>query len=563
MRLLHASPLIAAALIGCRNDYALTVAQETEPVTLKVTSPEYGQFMGEEQIRVAGVVTPPGTVVVVEDEAVLSSEEDGSFEVLLPVDGPYRIVEVVAAEFRERIPVFSGNDPEDTWPGGLSARLLPRGLDRIGAEVGALIDNTGWSTTISSQLPGVSGDWYAITPVGVVHDPTVVALEGVTGGIDTAVSLRNVGIEYSMELDLGIITITEPITLIFNEIALGATAIPVLESDGTLTLELTDADLVMDDPDFEFGVLEGWVIEWLLDNIGGFILEPLTEFLLDFVLAEFGVLELGGPLAFETDLLGTSLALELADVGGDPDGVRAGLAVGINEPVSSVFDVTTPQPEDGDPSHVAVGIHEGLLDVLLGGELLGMLDQELDLGGSFGDILGAGVEQLPGGDQVPSNDGWCFSLDPGTATVARMQTGIEPLAVLYVPDLIVSFGTKQGAVCEDWLVASLAAEINVEVSEGAKLGIDIATPEGAILYYGAEGWDEDEVVAGLGDYIGGLVGLLGGVAEIDLGDLLGGTELIPGLAPVSISVVDSQPLYNEDGTWTEGLYSVTLTLWDE
>ena len=423
------SPLLLLTLLGCRNDYKIH-AQELEPVSLTVTSPEYGAFLGDADVRVAGVVSPPGTIVVIEDEAVMSSEVDGSFQVDLPVDGPYRIVEVVAADQRVRVPVFSGHDPEETWPGGLSARLLPSGLDRIGTELGALIDNTGWSEQLSALLPSVSGDWYAITPVGVVHDPTVIALEGVDGGIDTAVTLTNVGIEYTITIDLGFLVLEEPLSLLFGEVALGATAVPVLDADRMLSLELTNANLVMDDPDVTISILEGWIVEWLLEGLSDWILEPLSELLLDFVLDQFGVLEIGGPLAFETDLLGTPLAMELADIGGDVEGVRAGLAVGIGEPVSSTFDVVTPSPESGDPSHVALGVHEGLLDVMLGSELLGMLDQQLELGGSFGDIIGAGVEQLPGGSQAPSGDGWCFSMEPGTATVARMQTGIDPLAVL-------------------------------------------------------------------------------------------------------------------------------------
>lgn len=561
MRTIYAASALAIALVGCKNDYKLT-AQEIEPASFSLTSPEYGAFLGEDDILVAGTASPAGSVVIVNDQAVVSDAETGAFQATMPVDGPYRIVEVIAGEQRERVPVFSGHDPEETWPGGLSARLLPEGLDRIGSELGGVIDSTGWADLITDSLPSVSGDGYSIIPDGVIHDPTVVVLEGVDGGVDTAVSLRNVGISYTATVDVLGYPLEAPISLIFGEIALGAVAVPSLDGDKNLTLELTDPALVLDTPDVTIGLLEGWVLEWVLELVSDWIIEPLTGWLLDFVLAEFGVLELGGPLAFDTDLLGTALSMSLADIGGDFDGVRAGLAVGIGEPAADDFTVMIPSAEEGDPSHAALGVHEGLLDVMLGSELLGMLDQQLSLAGSFGDIIGAGVTQLPGGNDAPDGDGWCFSIEPGTATVARMQTGVDPLAVLYIPDMIVDFGVQQGDDCEDWLRASLAAEVQLGVTNGSALEIDLVVPEGAILYYGADDWDEDEVVAALGDYVGTLIGLLGGFVELDLGELLGSTELIPGLSPVSLSINDSQPLLNEDGSWTEGLYRVSVTLWD-
>ncbi|MFT4978318.1 MAG: hypothetical protein ACI8S6_004226 [Myxococcota bacterium] len=535
-------------------------AQEIEPASFSLTSPEYGAFLGDEDILVAGIASPPGTTVIINDQAVASGE-DGTFSMTMPVDGPYRIVEVLAGDQRERVPVFSGHDPEDTWPGGISARLLPAGLTRIGTELGGVIDSTGWADLLGDSLPSVSGDGYSILPDGIVHDATVVVLEGTDGGVDTAISLRNVGIEYTIGVDVFGTTLEAPMSLIFGEIALGAVAVPALDSDGIITLELTDPSLVLDSPDVTISILEGWVLEWILELVSDWIIEPLTDLLLDFVLAEFGVLELGGPLAFETDLLGTALSMVLADIGGDYDGVRAGLAVGIGEPASETFTVAMPTAEEGDDSHAALGVHEGLIDVMLSSQLLGMLDQQLDLAGSFGDIIGAGVAQLPGGSDIPDGDGWCFSIDPGTATVARMQASVAPLAVLYIPDLVVEFGIQQGSSCEDWLVASLATEVQLNIEDGSALGIDLVVAEGAILYYGADDWNEDEVVAGLGDYVGTLIGFLGGAFSLDLADLLGGTELIPGLSPLSIEVTDSEPLLNEDGTWTEGLYRVSVDLW--
>lgn len=551
--------VIVLSLIGCRSDYAIEVV-EPEPVSLTVTSPEYGVFLGEDAALVTGVVSPPQTLVVVQDVAV-TPEEDGSFSALVPVEGPYEIIEVLAVDQRVRVPVFSGHDPQDTWPGGISARLLPAGLDRLGEELGALIDATGWADALASSLPALEGDGYAVTPVGISYAPTVVALTGVDGGIDTVITLDDVGVDYLLAAEVFGYAFEADVSVYFGQIGIGAVAIPSLDDDRMLSLALTDTTLALDDPDIEIGALEGWLLEWAIELVTDWVLEPLTELVLDYVLDSWGTIELGGPLAFATDLMGTAINLEVAEVGGDEEGVRAGLAVGIGEDVDADFSVTVPSADDSQ-AHLAIGLHEGLLDTILSGELLSMLQQDIELSGSFGEIIGAGVAALPGGEDAPDGDGWCLSLDPGPATVVRLQEHTAPLAVLYIPDLQVDIGIEQGAVCETWLAASLAMEVGLNVEDGAVLGIDLAVPEGAVLAYGAEDWDEDEVVAALSSWLGTIVSLIGGVAEIDLGSLLSGVSVVDGLSPMSPAITGSAVLYDEDGQWTEGLYSVSMTLWE-
>jgi hypothetical protein len=546
--------------VGCRNDYEIITA-EVESVSVEVFSPDYGEFLGTEGAWVTGMVSPASTVVVIEDE-VAAVGEDGSFSHFVAVDTPYRIIEVLAQAERVRVPVFSGQDPEDSWPGGLSARITPTGLTRIGEEIGALIDASGWAQSLEAVLPSISDSSYGLTPVGISHDPSAIVLTGVDSGVDTVITLNNVAIEYDGWIDVLGYVIEVPISLGVGTIGLGAVAVPTLDDDRMLTLELTDTTVAFDDPDISISVLEGWVLEWVLELVSDWIVEPLSELLLDLVLSQWGTLELGGPLAFATDLLGTEIALEVAEVGGDPSGLAAGIAVGIDEPISEVFAVATPVVEDGDTSHLELGLHEGLIDTMLSSELLGMLEQSLELSGSFGDIIGAGVMLFPGGNEAPDGDGWCLSMDPGTATVARLQPSVEPLAVIYIPDLIVNIGIQQGSQCEDWLVASLAAEVSLAVEDGASLKLGIDVPEGAVLYYGASEWEEDEVVAALGGYVGTMVSLLGGFTDLDLSSLFGDFTLIEGMSPLSIAITDSAILLDSEGEWSEGLYQVSMELWD-
>jgi len=138
------------------------------------------------------------------------------------------------------------------------------------------------------------------------------------------------------------------------------------------------------------------------------------------------------------------------------------------------------------------------------------------------------------------------------------------LAYLFVPDLKVEIGIMDGNDCDDWIVASLAAEIGLVVEDGSVLNIDLKIPEGKLLYYGADGYDEEEVLPALANYLETMIGLVGGFAQIDLGDILGGgggmgTEELP-LGDLQLQIIDSHSLWNENPE-IEGLYAISLNLW--
>ena len=84
------------------------------------------------------------------------------------------------------------------------------------------------------------------TPVGVVHDPTVVVMTGAEDGLAVDFSLRGVGVEYELwYYDWSQQMVVEPMSLVFDEIAIGATAVPNMDENGVLIFSLTDADLTM------------------------------------------------------------------------------------------------------------------------------------------------------------------------------------------------------------------------------------------------------------------------------------------------------------------------------
>ncbi len=560
--------LAAMLLVGCRADYSFVPVDET--LILEVTSPVYGSFLGEADAQVEGKVYPDDAIVMVEG-VELEDLSHGAFRTAVPVDHAYRIVDVEAWHgdqyLRERVPVFSGHDPADTWPDGATGRLLPGGLDVLGAQMGGMIDELGWADMITDAMPSYESEFISFYAVGASHEPTVVVLDAVEGGIDVGIALNELVLAYEVVVDVYGYTWSADISFGYGLIQITAMATPWIDDDGIIWLELSETGIALDEPDAEFGDLEGWVVEWILELLNDYVSEPLGEWLLDWILSEFGTFELGGPVAFEQDLMGTLVSAELYDLAGDEEGLALGLGVAIDEPLPETSpDIAVPGLDEAPEAHAVLGLHEGLLDIMLGDTLLGMLDQGMDLGGFMGDMIGGFMENLPGGDDIPDNDGWCFSIEPGDAYVVRMQEGIDPLAVLYLPDLQVEVETMQGSSCEDWLEASLAVELGLVVSdEGTVIGVDLEVVEGAVLDYEAEpGWDEAEVVDGLAGFLESIMSLLGGMVEIDLNELLGGSEdpLGMGIA-LQPRIVDSVPLEDADGAWTEGLYAVSLDVFAE
>ncbi|MBO84329.1 MAG: hypothetical protein CL927_03130, partial [Deltaproteobacteria bacterium] len=197
--------------VGCKTDYNIkTYLEDEPPLALDVTSPEYGVFLGDEAAVVEGVVAPNNAVLEVEGERVYPNA-DGSFRVEVPVDYAYRNLDVKASlrsqELAWRTPVFRGEDPSLTWPGGISLRLLPQGMERMGTFVGQIIDDTGWSTQLAALLPAFESDIVQVRPIGIFHEPTSVILYPMDDVIGAGVTLSNIKLEYEVAVDwLGLST---------------------------------------------------------------------------------------------------------------------------------------------------------------------------------------------------------------------------------------------------------------------------------------------------------------------------------------------------------------------
>ena len=558
--------------VGCRNDYNIkSQYQDQEPLVLEVTGPDYGVFLGSEPATVTGTVSPTHAVLMVEGERVYPNT-DGSFTVDLPVEHAYRNLDVKASlgeqEARWRTPVFRGEDPSLTWPDGVALRLLPQGMDRMGNFVGQIIDDTGWAEQISAILPAYDGSIFQIRPIGVFHEPTDVLLFPLDEAIGAGVSLRDIKLEYEVAVDS--FGASVELSIAFSEVAIDATLEPWLDGDGVLWLGLADPDLTLGEADLVLGPVDGWLGELIIDAVNEWVVEPLADLLLGFVIDQFAELEVGGPLAGELDLLGTPMSFALAELYTEELGLGADLGIGIGSPAPTtglgiaIPDETTPGTGDAD---AAIALHEGLLQVAIGDLLFDLFDTQLDaILGMAGPLLGNLITALPGGEQAPADAQWCFEFAPGEAYVARMHNGVAPLGSIYLPDFGITAGMQSGAVCDPWLEVSMATEIDLVVEDGSKLGFDLSMPEGAVLYYGAEGVDEDEVVEALGYSLAGTLSPLLGSFAIDLGDILGGgaTDTDSPLSGITgnldIEIQDSQRFDSGPGAADESLYAVSIGL---
>lgn len=569
---MRAIALVPALLLlgACKNEGE--IVREEPQVSLEVFTPTYGEFMGDRAATVTGHVDPWWVPLRIEGELV-RVQRDGTFTAEVPIDHAYRILDV-EAEYntqyqRVRVPVFRGQDPIDSWPGGMTMRLTPAGLAKIGEGLGAMIDASGWDQQIFDQLPSTSFSGITIAPVSVSHDPTVVELNPAEDGVDVLLSFRNLAINYEISGSWNNQPWSAPMSIGYGRIGVGLRGAPNVDDAGMLSLVLSDGEIALDDPDVVIAGLDGWLVELILDGVGALI-EPLGEGMLDMVMSQFGTFDLGGPYVFETDLMGTAMEIRLSEVYGDLDGVAAGLGLGLDEP-AIVGPLPIPTPTSDSPDvHAGLGLHEGILQLALSnGDLLSMLEQDITLPGMFGEIIGGQMERLPGGEQAPSGDGWCVALHPQPAQVVRLQSGLAPWIVLYLPDVEVDIGTVQLGGCQTWLKASLAFELGLDVRSGTVLTMNLLTPEGAVLEYGAERgtWEELEVIDGLSGFLGGLIDLMGANFTIDLADFfgdLGSTSNDPtlsALGDLQPRILDSQPLLNEDGTHQEGLYMISLGLW--
>jgi hypothetical protein len=575
-RALLARPAVSGSLVlsvlllpACAGSVTARVDRE---VSLTLLSPTYGEFLGDGPIEVVGQLSDPGAEVLVEG-VVVPVDPEGVFRTTVDFAGDYEIVDVRAGgdgfvDVRERVPVFAGRPPLETFPEALPGRMTNAGLARMGEALGTTIDETGWDAQLLAALPPLDTSLVQIVPDKVTHDPSVVVLKGAEGGIDVGIELRNVVIHTRVTFELFGRATTLPLTVGYETITIGALAIPSIRADGVVILTATDTWVDFGDSAIELDGRPIIGLDFVVDAVGDFI-APAGEFLGDLALGALSEVEVGGPFDFQTDLMGTTLALKLADVYGDPDGLGLDARVSLGEGVPtepSGIPAPLGSTRVGEPVHVVAGVHEGLLDGLIGKQVMDMLSQPFDLG-AYGAVVGSLVGKLPGGDYAPDTQLWCVSLTPGPAKVVRLHEGVAPWGHLYLPDVTVDFAADTGSGCESWLVVNLAMEAAI-VAKGTTVGIDLAVAEGVVVSYGApdEAWTEDEVVAEVSQLVGTLAGFLGGQLSFDLADLLGGAlegqgGLLGGLGPIEPRLLDSEPMAGADGQVIDGMYAVSLSLW--
>lgn len=549
--------MLLLLLAACANG-PVTLPPVPQALTLTLTSPTYGAFLGADGIAVAGVVTPPTAFVQVNGVTV-QPDSLGGFATVLPFDDRAVVVDVTAVaandHIRQIVPVFDGSDPRAADPGAIGALLAPAGLDALEPMVGDLVDSIDWADLILSAIPTIDTEYLDLVPVAVTTTGTSADLAPDVDSVSLAIILHDVTIFADVTV-LGSASFELGISL--GAVTMGAHATPWIDESGFLGFSLADAIVSIDDMGL---FVEGWEIPAF---ITGFLLDPVTDLLSglgaslgDLLLDQVGDIPIGGPFAFDLDLLGTRLAAQLVDVAAGSQGVSLGATVGYGTdpademPVIATLAATT---ASGTAYELGVAVHEGMMNVLLDESLAGFLDIDMTLDGVYGELIGAGFAALDGGDEIPENStGYCLALHAGDARVIRMVPGVgTPLARAYLPDVQVGIDTVIDGECTEWLQASVFAVIDLTL-DGTAISADFDVRDVAVLEYGAQDYDLTSVETQLGGIVEGLAGLLAGQLSFDLADMLGALGGSAGLG-FTPEVVAIEPLDDS------GLFGVYLNV---
>lgn len=542
---------------------------------VRLDSPVYGEFAGEGDFHVKGTIVPSDALLRVEDRWV-EVAEDGSFDVAVPFDRPYRILDIWAAyddgRFEARVPVFEGFDPLSTFPGAITARVTPTGLDGLAVLLEGVIADQLTQLDLSTLVPPIGGNGFTLDLQDLTYGDLSIALAPGATALTADVELTDLRVDFIGGFDLFGNPISVPGAITLPVIGLGVDLGVRIDDTGSLVVSLGEVDVQADVPGVE---LFGANLDFLANLVRNFLdIQALIDQALQGALGQGQELPLAGPLAFETDLLGTSLSLEVLDARTDALGIGLGIGLGLGGDVpASARDVPVPDGDMDPQPDVAVLLHDGVLQTLLASDLLALLDQDLQLPGLVGNFLQPVLERLPGGGDIPSNNGWCIGIKPGDARVARFgKTSADPLVGIYLPDAAVSFSylADDGSGCTPWLETSLALELLLDITEGTKVGLELAAPEGKVLAYGAgEGFDEELIVSELSGLLERLLGLLGGFTSFDLADLLGGAGGGGGgggglggipLDGLQIDLGQRRPVIGADGQPVDGMVELGMGL---
>lgn len=558
---LYSLPLLLAA---CGTD---RLPPTDVPLELVVESPTYGQYLGDGPIRVTGQVSDPAARLQIEGQPV-QIDGAGRFAVLVDLEGDYEVVDIQVGRqagqvLRERIPVFAGQDPMESFVAEIPARVTNDGLTRLGDELGKAFDETGWSDDIARLLPSYTSTELSLSAKGVEHAPTRVVLHGAEDGLDVGLAIRDFAIVYEARARVFGFDVTVDVRIGYDRVGVAALAQPRIRHDGVVYLRARNTSVDLTEAKVTIGDIDVEVAEYVLDGLG-FVLTFIAENLGDVLFDLIGDVDIGGPFDFETDLMGTSLAVALREVEGEPEGLVLGATVGIDQP-APFRGIITPYPMGStrvaEPVHLAVGVHEGLLHTLVGGAISEALGDELDLG-PVGSVLGPVVNNLPGGEYAPESSAWCFDLSPGPATLVRLRDGIDPLGSLFLPDIDLLIGTNEGGTCEPWIIANIAIDANI-VARGSTLSVNLAIGQGGVMYYGAPAhvWREEDVIDSLSTLITNVTGLLGGQLSFDLAELIGGLSGEAFIGDVEPKILDSQQMSFSDDKPIDGMYALSISLW--
>jgi hypothetical protein len=528
---------------------------EPPPLALELTSPAQGAFAGDAPVVVSGRTTSAFDVVTVEGE-VVPVATDGSFRTEVPVTGDVRVITVTSARGEEttdrRRTVYAGDDPRDSWPGALVARVTPSGLDQLTVGVAEQVDAADLPAVLAAAIPPVLLGGFTFASTSGTAGPADVVLAPDGDDLFFGVGWTDFRIAFDASAPL---LPAVPVVFGVDELRIGATLALDL-ADDAVTLDIVDTNVELSGPILEFAGIDAGLLAFLTGGLVSAVGSAL-ELALDLGVVPFAELALPAT-TLETEALGFPLALSLDQVDVDADGVAAVLGVELGG-VAAVGSPHLPGVAEAPPrTDFLLSVHEGLIGALLSGDVLAAFDLgTLELPGILGEVVALPLLALPGGGELPADrTGMCITVGLPTSGVGRVHGGLEPFATLILPDLTIEaqVSTPAGA-CLPWLAAELAVAADLD-ARGSSIAIDLAVSDGAVLDYVVEGeWAEDEVIAGLGGLIDAVSVLLGSSLAIDLSTLVD-----PALLGGTPAITSSRAARDARGNEVPGVVVLGLTL---
>ncbi|MFT5680197.1 MAG: hypothetical protein ACI8RZ_001103 [Myxococcota bacterium] len=470
---------------GCNKDEEGAPVVYDDPSSLTIDSPSEGEWMSEGAVSVTGLTGNIESVSVNGQPAILDAS--GSFSSTVTLERGVNVIDVQGIEpdgdiISERRSVMAGKyaDPGSAVEDGIQMRLNQGGINEMADMVEGMVTAETLNKALGPELNPVfqygdpedwnwaaadleSIDFSAAEITAIPND--LIELEVVLPNLNVDIFAYGEAVTFDFTQD---IVMTADNAVITASLALGA-------EDGTLTVELIDPVVELQGFAYDTTLLPSFVEDYFfIETIQTAIQDTLIEQMQAMVPAlldeQLGALD----FSFDTELMGTTVAVDasFADVDVDDDGVAIAIDVDVDVPTVGT------QIYQG---YMASG--EGTPNIDRGADLAMVLSDEL-LNRMLFEVWRGGMLNLT----LSTDDG---SLEPAMLSLLHAEQGTVTVTADLPPVIVESEGGLQVQVGElsitletpggelgERVVIDVAAFVDLELSlDGSTIALDLGKPE--------------------------------------------------------------------------------------